>query len=68
MDIQNLNVNYGDIVILTYSENADLDAINTHYEAVKSILNSKGAIVIANREDLVTGIQVIKEEGGSFSF
>jgi hypothetical protein len=64
MDIQKLNIDYGDIVILTYSDQMDIDAINTHYNTVKEVIKSKGGIVIANREDLLIGIQIIKEEEG----
>jgi hypothetical protein len=64
MDIQKLNIDYGDIVILTYSDQMDMDAINTHYNAIKEVIKSKGGIVVPNREDLLTGIQIIKEEEG----
>lgn len=68
MDMQVLNMNYGDIVFLTYNEELDIDTINKHFNMVKGIIESKGAIAVANRKDFITGIQVIKEGDGGYPF
>lgn len=68
MEMQVLNIDYGDIVILTYNEELDVDAINKHFDMIKELIHSKGAIAVANRKDFVTGIQVIKEGDGGYPF
>ena len=68
MDMQVLNIDYGDIVILTYSEELDVDTINKHFDMIKELIHSKGAIAVANRKDFITGIQVIKEGDGGYPF
>lgn len=68
MDMQVLNIDYGDIVILTYNEELDVDTINKHFNMIKELINSKGAIAVANRKDFITGIQVIKEGDGGYPF
>ena len=68
MNIQNLSIDYGDIVILTYDENLDVDTINKHFDMIKDIISSKGATVIANRKDFITDTQVIKEGNGGYPF
>ena len=65
MDIKTLKIDYGDTVILTYDKDADMDAINRHYMAVKDMLHAAyGCVVVANREDLLKDIAVISNDGG----
>lgn len=69
MDIQKLDIEYGDVVVLTYGDTLDLDEINTHYEAIKDLLHNQfGCIVIPNRIDFIKDITIIKDENGGLPF
>jgi hypothetical protein len=69
MDVKILNVEYGDVVVLTYDEDIDIDAANAHYTAVKDLLHETyGCVVVANREDLLRNITIIKNDGEVLPF
>ena len=63
MDIRKLDVNNGDIIILTYGGELDIDTINTHYNQVREAIQSEyDCIVIANHIDLIQDVTVLKGE------
>ena len=63
MDIRKLDINDGDIIVLTYGDELDLDSINTHYNQVREAIQTKyDCIVIANHIDLIQDITVLTGE------
>ena len=69
MDIQKLDINDGDIIILTYGDDIDVDSINTHYNQVRETIQTKyDCIVVANRTDFIQDITVLKGDGEVFPF
>lgn len=69
MDIQQLNIADGDVIFLTYSDELDVDSINTHYEHCKTAIQTKyDCIVVANRTDFIQDITVLKGDGEVLPF
>ena len=63
MDIRKLDINDGDIIILTYGDEIDVDSINTHYNQVREAIQTKyDCIVVANRTDFIQDITVLAGE------
>ena len=63
MDIRKLDINDGDIIILTYGDEIDVDSINTHYNQVREAIQTRyDCIVVANRTDFVQDITVLTGE------
>ena len=59
MDIQKLKVQEGDIVIITYGENVDVDMANKHFNEISKPFHEKGVGTIANMENVITSIKII---------
>ena len=69
MDIQQLNIADGDVIFLTYNDELDADAINTHYERCRLAIQTKyDCIAIANRTDFIEDITVLKGDGEVLPF
>ena len=63
MDIRKLDINDGDIIILTYGDEIDVDSINTHYNQVREAIQTKyDCIVVANRTDFIQDVTVLAGE------
>ena len=63
MDIQRLDVNDGDIIILTYGGEIDVDSINTHYNQTRKAIQEKyNCVVIANHTDFIQDVTVLTGE------
>ena len=63
MDIRKLDVNDGDIIVLTYGGELDIDTINTHYNQAREAIQSKyNCTVIANHTELIQDITVLTGE------
>lgn len=63
MDIRKLDINDGDIIILTYSDEIDIDGINVHYNKVREAIQARyDCTVIANRTDFIQDITVLTGE------
>ena len=63
MDIQKLDINDGDVIILTYSDEIDIDSINTHYNQTQKAIQEKyDCIVIANRTDFIQDVTILTGE------
>ena len=63
MDIRKLDINDGDIIVLTYGDEIDVDSINTHYNQVKEAIQTRyDCIVIANRSDFIQDVTVLTGE------
>ena len=69
MDIRKLDINDGDVIILTYGDELDVDEINTHYNQVREAIQTRyDCIVIANRIDFIQDITVLKNDSEVFPF
>ena len=69
MDIRKLDINNGDIIVLTYGDEIDVDLINTHYNQVREAIQTRyDCIVIANRTDFIQEITVLKGDGEVLPF
>ena len=69
MDIRKLDINDGDIIVLTYGDELDVDEINTHYEACRKAIQTRyNCIVIANRTDFIQDITVLKGDSEVLPF
>ena len=63
MDIRKLDINDGDIIILTYGDEIDVDSINTHYNQVREAIQTRyDCIIVANRTDFIQDITVLTGE------
>lgn len=63
MDIQKLDINDGDIIILTYGGEIDVDSINTHYNQTREAIQARyDCIVVANHADFIQDITVLTGE------
>ena len=63
MDIRKLDINDGDVIILTYGDDIDVDSINTHYNQVREAIQTKyDCIIIANRTDFIQDITMLTGE------
>ena len=69
MDIRKLDINDGNIIVLTYGDEVDVDSINTHYNQVRKAIQTKyDCIVIANRTDFIQNITILKGDSEVFPF
>ena len=69
MDIRKLDINDGDIIVLTYGDEIDVDIINTHYNQVREAIQTKyDCIVVANRTDFIQEITVLKGDSEVLPF
>ena len=69
MDIRKLDIHDGDIIILTYGDELDVDEINIHYEACRKAIQARyDCIVIANRTDFIQEITVLKSNSEVLPF
>ena len=69
MDIRKLDINDGDIIVLTYGDEIDVDSINTHYNQVREAIQTRyDCIVVANRTDFIQEITVLKGDSEVLPF